>query len=246
MDGAAARELAAKQGVNIVLAGSIASEGSGYAIALSAMETVTGKVIATLNDRAASKDQVVGTATKLAASVRQALGDETSDSAQMFAMASVSATSPEVLQNYAAARDASSNLKYDDARAFYTKAIELDPKFGIGYQGLAALARNQNRNDEAKKYVAEALRHLDGMTEREVHATRGLYYTLSGDYQQCENEFGDLVRKYPVDVLAHNNLALCLTYLRNVPKALEEMKRAVDLVPRRALFRINQVRASSC
>jgi serine/threonine protein kinase/tetratricopeptide (TPR) repeat protein len=238
MDAAAARELAAKQGVNIVLSGSIASDGSGYAIALSAIETVTGNVIATLHDRAPSKDQVVVAATKLVASVRQALGDDASDSA-LFAMTSVSAMSPEVLQNYAAARDASSNLKYDEARAYYTKAIDLDPKFGIGYQGLAALARNQNRTDEAQKYVTEALRYLDGMTERERYATRGLYYTLSGDYQQCVTEFTDLVNKYPVDVLAHNNLALCLTYVRNVTKALDEMKRAVELVPRRALFRIN-------
>ena len=77
------------------------------------------------------------------------------------------------------------------------------------------------------------------MTERERYTTRGLDYTLSGDYQQCVKEFGDLIAKYPVDVLAHNNLALCLTYVRNIPKAVDEMKRAVELVPRRALFRIN-------
>jgi len=239
MDAAAARELAAKQGVNVVLAGSVASEGNGYAVSLSATETVTGKLLTTVSGRAPSKDQVVVAATKLVASVRKALGDDTSDSAQMFAMASVSAMSPEVLFYYAAARDASSNAKYDEARAHYAKAIELDPKFGIGYQGLATIARNTNRPDEAQKYVTEAFRYLDGMTERERYATRGLYYTLSGDQQQCVKEFTDLVNKYPVDVLAHNNLALCLTYVRNVPKAVEEMKRAVELVPRRALFRIN-------
>ena len=239
MDAAAARELAAKQGVNVVLAGSVASEGNGYAVSLSAMETVTGKVLTTVSGRAPAKDQVVVAATKLVASVRQALGDDASDSAQMFAMASVSAMSPEVLRYYAAARDASSNLKYDEARAHYAKAIELDPKFGIGYQGLAALARNQGRNEEAQKYVKEALRYLDGMTERERYTTRGLYYTLTGDYQQCVKEFGDLIDKYPVDVLAHNNLALCLTYVRNIPKAVDEMKRAVELVPRRAMFRMN-------
>ena len=239
MDAAAARELAAKQGVNVVLAGSVASEGNGYAVSLSATETVTGKLLTTVSGRAPSKDQVVVAATKLVAAVRKALGDDTSDSAQMFAMASVSAMSPEVLFYYAAARDASSNAKYDEARAHYAKAIELDPKFGIGYQGLATIARNTNRPDEAQKYVTEAFRYLDGMTERERYATRGLYYTLSGDQQQCVKEFTDLVNKYPVDVLAHNNLALCLTYVRNVPKAVEEMKRAVELVPRRALFRIN-------
>ena len=200
---------------------------------------MTGKVLTTVSERAPAKDQVVVAATKLVATVRQALGDDTSDSAQMFAMTSVSAMSPEVLRYYAAARDASSNLKYDEARAHYAKAIELDPKFGIGYQGLAALARNQNRIDEARKYVKEALRYLDGMTERERYATRGLDYTLSGDYPQCVKEFTALIDKYPVDVLAHNNLALCLTYVRDIPKAVEEMKRTVELVPRRALFRIN-------
>ena len=238
LDAAAARELAAKQGVNVVLSGSVASEGSGYAVSLAAMETVTGKMLTTVSGRAPSKDQVVVAATKLVATVRKALGDDASDSA-LFAMTSVSAMSPEVLFYYAQARDASSNVKYDEARTYYAKAVELDPKFGIGYQGLAALARNTNRPEEAQKYVKEALRYLDGMTERERYATRGLDFTLSGDYQQCVKEFDALIAKYPVDVLAHNNLALCHSYLRNFPKAIDEMKRAVELVPRRVLFRVN-------
>ena len=238
-DAAAARDLAAKQGVNVILAGSVAGDGNGYSVSLSATETVTGNVISTVSAKASAKDQVVVAATRLAGEIRQALGDDESDSRQMFAMASVSASSPEVLRYYAMARDASSNLKYDEAQVYYTKAIELDPKFGIGYQGLATLARNQGHFDEAEKYVTEALRYLDGMTERERYTTRGLYYTLTGDQQQCVKEFGDLVAKYPVDVLAHNNLALCLTYVRDVPKAVEVVKRAVELVPRRALFRIN-------
>jgi tetratricopeptide (TPR) repeat protein len=239
MDAAAARDLAAKQGVNVVLSGSVASEGGGYTVSMSAMETVTGKVLTTVSGKAPTKDQVVVAATKLVAQVREALGDDTSDSAQMFAMTSVSAMSPEVLFYYAEARDASSNLKYDEAIASYTKAIELDPKFGIGYQGLAALARNQGRVDEAQKYIKEALRYLDGMTERERYATRGLDYTLTGDYQHCAKEYSDLIAKYPVDVLAHNNLALCLSNLRNLSKALEEVRRSVELVPRRAIFRVN-------
>jgi tetratricopeptide (TPR) repeat protein len=117
--------------------------------------------------------------------------------------------------------------------------VELDPKFGIGYQGLAALAFNQNRPDEAEKYVKEAFKYLDGMTERERYTTRGLYYTITADYQQCAKDYTDLIAKYPAEVLAHNNLALCLSYLRNMPKAVDEMKRLVDLLPKRALFRIN-------
>ena len=239
LDAAAARDFAARQGVSVVLSGSVGREGGGYAMSLQLIETLTGKVLSTVTGNASAKDQVVVAATKMVATIRKALGDDKSDSTQMFAMASVSAASPEVLQNYAAAREASSNLKYDDASAYYAKTIELDPKFGIGYQGLAALARNQNHLDEAQKYITEALKYLDGMTERERYATRGLYYTLTGDYQQCSKEYDDLIARYPVDVLAHNNLALCLSFLRNMPKAVNEVKRSVELVPKRALFRIN-------
>ncbi|MBI3402119.1 MAG: protein kinase [Acidobacteria bacterium] len=239
LDEGAARELAGKQGVGVVFAGTVARQASGYAVSVRALETVTGKVIASARGRAASNDQILRAVTGLIPTVRKALGDTNSDSGQMFAMASVSATSTDVLRYYAAAREASSNLKYDEAQRNYAKAVELDPKFGIGYEGLAALAWNQNHVDEAQTYIKQALGNVDGMTERERYTTRGLYYTMSGDYQSCIKEYSDLVGRYPYEVLAHNNLALCLSYVRNMPRAVAEMKRLTELLPNRALFRIN-------
>ena len=56
-------------------------------------------------------------ATRLVTTVRTALGDETSDSEQMLAMGSLSATSLEVVSHYAAAMEAqSANGKYEEAR----------------------------------------------------------------------------------------------------------------------------------
>jgi hypothetical protein len=62
---------------------------------------------------------------------------------------------------------------------------------------------------------------------------------MTGDYQQCVKEFGDLIASYPADVAAHNNLALCWVNLRNFPKALEEMREVVQILPKRALYRVN-------
>jgi tetratricopeptide (TPR) repeat protein len=239
LDAVAARELAAKQGLGVVLSGSIDPRGSGYAISVKAVQTVTGNVIASAERRASSKDEVLDAATRLAASVRNALGDDTSDSAQMFAKASLSATSLEVLRHYSAGREASSTGKFDEARRSYAKAVELDPKFGIGYQSLATLSLNLGNLQDAEKYFKEALRYLDSMTERERYTTRGMYYRMTGDYQQCVKEYTDLIARYAADVLAHNNLALCSTFLRNMPRALAEMQQAVRIVPNRALFRIN-------
>jgi len=41
-------------------------------------------------------------------------------------------------------------------------------------------------------YAKEALRHLDGMTERERLATRGNFYRITGDLKQCITEYGEL------------------------------------------------------
>ena len=239
LDEVAARGLALKQGVGVVLSGSIDRRGNGYEISVNAAQTVTGKVIASAKSRASNKDQVLGAATKLVTTVRKALGDETSDSAQLLAMKSLSTTSMEVAGHYAAAIEAQSNSKFEEARQSFLKAVELDPNFGLGYQGLALMSRNLGKLQDADKYNTEALRHLDGMTERERFAVRAAYYMNTGDSQQCVKEYGELIAQYAADAVAHNNRALCLSKLRNMREAVDEMRRAVQILPKRAPFRGN-------
>jgi len=96
-----------------------------------------------------------------------------------------------------------------------------------------------DKQQDAEKYIKEAVRHLDGMTERERYRTRGLFYYLTSDYPSCVKEYSDLIARYAADAPARNNLALCLTHLRQLPKAVEEMREVVRIVPKRALYRIN-------
>ena len=200
---------------------------------------MTGNVISSAQGTASDKDRVLSEATKLVTAVREALGDDTSDSAQRFAMETLSATSLEVVREYAEAAEALSRSRSDDALQSFSRAVALDPNFGLGYAGMAIVSRNLDRQQDAEKYVKEAVRHLDGMTERERYRTRGLFYYITGDYQACVKEYGDLIARYAADVAARNNLALCSTYLRNMPKALDEMRRAVRILPKRALYRLN-------
>jgi tetratricopeptide (TPR) repeat protein len=104
---------------------------------------------------------------------------------------------------------------------------------------MAIASSNLDRQQDAEKYVKEAIRHLDGMTERERYRTRGMYYYLTSDYQACVKEYGDLIDRYSGDAAARNNYALCLSKLRQMPKAVEEMRQAVKILPNRALYRDN-------
>ena len=240
LDETGARALAVNQGLGVVLFGALAPSGSGYELSMSAVEAVSGNVLVTIDDQASDRDQVLSVATELAAEVREALGDDLSDSARRFAQDTLSTTSLDVVAAYAAAMDAYSRESLDDAFQSFSDAVALDPDFGLAYAGMAAVSRNLGRQEDAEDYLNQAISHLDSMTERERYRTRGLFYGVTGDYQACVTEYGDLVARYAGDTASRNNLALCATFLRDWPTALEEMRQLIEMVPGRALYRENR------
>jgi eukaryotic-like serine/threonine-protein kinase len=239
LDEIAAREIAVKQGVGVVVSGSLEPQRSGYRISVKAIQSVTGDVISSAYDDAASKNQVLEVATRLVARVRSALGDKTSESAQLFAMRSISTSSLEVVNVYAAGVEAQARGNFEDARQRLLKTVELDPTFALGYHGLAVMSQNLLRPDDAKKYIGQALRYLDGLTDREKYTTRGFYFRLMGDNQQCVREYGELLARYPADVAAHNQRAICLKNLRRIREAIGELRQAVQVLPKYVAFRTN-------
>jgi len=238
-DESAAQKIAVSQGLNVVVSGSLDRRGADYQLALRAVQAVTGKVVTNADETASSKDQVLSAVTKLAATVRKALGDGTSESAQRLAMSTLSAASLEAVHEYAAGLDVLSKGNNDEALKHFSQAVDLDPNFGLAFAGMAAASNNRGRQQDAEKYIKEAIRHIDPMTERERFYTRATLYSRIGDSQKCVDEYSTLVARYPADTGAHNNLAVCLTKLRNMAKALEEERRAVAILPKRAAYHAN-------
>jgi eukaryotic-like serine/threonine-protein kinase len=239
LDERAAQELAVKQGLGVVMSGALQRKGNAYEVSARAIHAITGNELANVRANASNKTQVLAVATRLASDVREALGDDASEGDRRFAMETLSATSIDVVREYAAAADAMSSAKYDLALQHFGKAVEIDPNFGLGHAGLAIASRNLDRQQDAEKYIKAAVSHVGGMTERERYRTRGLYYMITGDPKQCVKEFGDLIKRYTADASARNNLALCSTYLRDMPRAVEEMRKVIAILPKRALYREN-------
>ena len=239
LDETAGRALAFQQGVGVVLSGTLARSGSRYTVTLRAAESVTGNEIASESGDAAGKDEVLGVATDLGNRIRTALGDNTSDSTRRFATEKLSATSLDVVREYALAMQALSSSQFTEARAAFERAIQIDPNFGLAYAGLATAASNMGQPQEAERFVRQAIRHVDRMTERERLRTRGLLYYITNDYEACVKEYGDLLVQYEADVAARNNLALCSTKLRHMAHARDQMRRVVSILPKRSLYRLN-------
>jgi serine/threonine-protein kinase len=75
LDERAAREIAVRQGVGVVVTGSLTLEGGRYQLSLKALDAMTGGVIAAVQDGASSKTRVLELAPKLAAGLRRSLRD---------------------------------------------------------------------------------------------------------------------------------------------------------------------------
>src|SRR5262249_8028567 len=75
--------------------------------------------------------------------------------------------------------------------------------------------------------------------EREKFSTRGMYFRMINDNQQCAKEYGELVTRYAADAIARNQRAICLARLRNMRDAVNEMRQAVQGLPKHVTLRNN-------
>ena len=239
LDEAKAQEIAANQGLNVVISGSLDQQGNAYNISLRAVQSITGKTVVSTEEKASNKDQVLFAVTKLGTTVRKALGDPTSETDQRFAMDTLSATSIEAVHGYSLGLEAVDSGHNEEAQKEFSQTVDLDPNFGLAYAGLAVSARNLGRPQDAEKYIKQAITHIDHMTERERFRTRAYLYLLTGDSQKCVDEYGALLSRYPSDSGADNNVADCFTRLRNMPRAIEEARKAVTILPKRAIYHVN-------
>ena len=238
LNAASAELVAVREGLNAVVTGSISQDGSGYKVYVSTVDPATGKSVISEQKSASNKQEVLSVASKLAEGIRKGLGDTTIDS-QKSASETFTAASLEAAHAYALGQDFQMSAKWSDALDAYAQAVKLDPDLGRAYAGTAAIYANLGRRQEAEKYYALALKHIDRMTEREKYRTRTGYYLLMRDQFKAMEELSALVSQYPADTSGHANLALAYLYSRDPKKALEEEKRALAITPHSVLQRVN-------
>jgi eukaryotic-like serine/threonine-protein kinase len=236
----AARLIAARESIKVILAGSITPEGSGYRIAVKAVDPGDGKVLAVQTERAGSKADVLQAMSAVAARMRGALGETELKITNLGSAESATAGSLEAMQAYARGQELARGAKYDEALKAYEDAVARDPQFGRAYAGMGVIYANFKQQDKAEAAYREAFKHVDRMTEREKYRTLGGYYNLVvGNYDKAIENYENLVRLYPADTGGHGNLALAYLNAGNLPKAIVEVRKVLEIYPGNRLQRYN-------
>ena len=116
-----------------------------------------------------------------------------------------------------------------EAIAFYTRAIELDPNFAMAYDRLAVIHRNQGDPAKAAAYAQQAYDRRARVSEREQLSIQGSFQVVTGDTASARRTFEVLKQTYPRDPLGPGNLSFLLfaagEFEAAIPEALESYRR---------------------
>jgi eukaryotic-like serine/threonine-protein kinase len=236
-----ARELCQRAGSKAYLAGSIGNLGSKYVLELKAVNCQSGDTLDEEQVEAASKEKVLDALGDAASKLRAELGESLA-TVRKFDVPLVQATtsSLEALKAYSLGRKVFNakgpalSLPYDQ------RAIELDPKFAMGYLLLAYDYTNLSEVGRAREYFAKAFQLREHASEREkLEITASYYRDVPGELDKAAQISQEWIESYPRDVDAYIALDLVYGAQGQYEKAAEITKQAVRLVPGRAFSYIN-------
>jgi tetratricopeptide (TPR) repeat protein len=125
----------------------------------------------------------------------------------------------------------------DQAAVYFKKAIELDPKYAVGYSDLGNMYLQKGQLDPAIQYMQKALQ-----MEPDMPIT---YYNLGNAY--AEERRLDLAIRYwkkaieiqPDYPMPHNNLGNAFLMGGQTAKAIEQWKLALQYMPNLATAQVN-------
>lgn len=240
LDEEGARLIAVREGIKLVLGGSVREDKGRYQFNVHAVNAETGERIIEANEKAADKLQVLAAVATLADQVREELGDTSFEDESVRGTESFTAGSLEAAHAYTQAQNLAYKGDYAASIVEYEKAVDLDPNFGRAHSGWALALFNLGRDDEAAERWNMALSFMDTMTERERFRTTGLYYmAVSQNYAKAIESYSSLVEKYPADGAGHNNLAVAYFSTLDFDGALAEGQAVLGIYPNNIFYQQN-------
>jgi serine/threonine protein kinase/Tfp pilus assembly protein PilF len=226
-----AREIARREQLKALIAGSIASLGRNYVITLEAVNAETGDVMAREQTEAATKEEVLASLGTATSRLRENLGESLA-SVQKFDVPLPRATtqSLDALHAYSLALYEGRAVPRLESIPHLKRAIELDPTFAMAHAQLSAVYANTGQSTLAPAHSRRAFELRDRVSERERFFISWRYYR---DAVQAWDKALGLARSwtaaYPREAFAFNSLGSALVRLGQFDEAVDHFREAIRL-----------------
>jgi len=215
--------------------------GSEYVVGLKAVNCQNGDLLTQEQETAASKEKVLDALSKAASRLRRGLGESLA-TVQKFDVPLEQATtsSLEALKAYSLGRkafnekDPAASLPYDQ------RAIELDPKFAMGYLAVGVDYFTLGQLGRASEYYTKAFQLREHGSEREkLEITASYYRNVTGELDKAAQTFQKEIENYPREPTAYNRLGIVFALRGQYQEASEITRQAVRLAPNDVSWYVN-------
>jgi eukaryotic-like serine/threonine-protein kinase len=228
-----ARQIAQREQLKALVAGSITSLGRHYVVGLEAVNAQSGDVMAREQVEVNSKEEVLTSLGAAVSRLRRKLGESLA-SIQRYDVPLPQATTPslEALQAYALALDEGRVNPRLEAIPHLQRAIELDPHFALAMAQLSGMYANTGQVALAPEWSRRAFELRDRVSERERYFISWRFYR---DAAHAWDKGLELARSwtvaYPRESFAFNSLGFASRALGQNQQAVVPLREAIRLDP---------------
>jgi len=227
-----ARELCIRTGSKAIVLGSISNLGGQYVIGLNTVGCSSGDTLATEQEQATTKQDVLKALGTAASALRGKLGESLA-TVQKFDVP-VEATTPSLEALKAYSMGVTTGRTKGDAEAipFMKRAVELDPNFAMAYVGLGVHYSNLGQASLAAENARKAYDLRDRVSDREKYRISAFYYQyVTGEVEKATEAYEIWAKTYPRDLVPHTNLGYMYSSLGQYEKAAAETEQSQRLEP---------------
>ena len=170
-----AREVCQRTASAAMLQGSIATLGDQYVVGLRAENCRTGKVLDDQLIQAAKKEDVLKALSQMASKFRARVGESLTTVRQHdVPLEEASTSSLQALQAYSMGWERNAAAGGDAGLPFFKRAVEIDPKFAMGYAALGLFYGSTGESNLATENIRKAYELRDRASDKREVFHHGL------------------------------------------------------------------------
>lgn len=224
--------LCRREGIPVLLAGSVAQSGGATRIVVRALETKTGTLMFAETAELQRRQQLFGEVDKLAKNVRSRLGESVSHIHEASApLEQVTTGSLEALRRYSQGNDAFMRGELERAVELLEGALILDGDFAMAHRVLARVYSTIGNRGKELEHFSRAFELRNTVSVRERHLIEGSYLSAREQYEDAAQRFSRLVTLYPDDIDARYELARARYATGDINGTLDALRENLRLHP---------------
>jgi tetratricopeptide (TPR) repeat protein/tRNA A-37 threonylcarbamoyl transferase component Bud32 len=226
-----ALRLAEREGVSAIIEGDINAAGASFILNARILDATNGSQLAAFRENARTDADILDAIDRLSANLREEIGESLVDIRASEPLERVTTSNTEALRLYTEAERQSTMGELGPAIEKLERVIELDSTFAMGYRKLAVLLSNTGEPDEkVDAVITKGYRHRSNLPLRERLLLEAYYQDhVEDDEEEATRRYEEVLRKYPYDIAALNNLSIFYQNDNRWDEAEQLIRRALEV-----------------